>query len=88
MLVVFGKRLYELFEAIVIFVNTSLLTMVQGSTFPETVQEVALLKEEEFPYRLLEVIILSKEPAFVKNVGTTLNLIELSTLFIIDSLFN
>lgn len=80
-----GNKLYELFEAIRIVVNVSLVEIVQVYVFPATVHEDVGTKLEDTT-KLLDVIILSEDPAFVWNEAVTVNDIELSVVYIIDSL--
>lgn len=81
-----GNRLYELFDAICMVVNVSLVVTVQVYALPATVHEDAATKLDDAT-RLLDVIIISEDPAFVWNDAVTVNNMELSVVSIIDSLF-
>lgn len=80
-----GNKLYELFDAIVIFVNVSLLDTVHACGDPPTMQEDAYTNELVF-IRFCDVIILRDEPALVWKVGVTVNDIDESEVCIHDIL--
>ena len=64
----------------------SLVVTVQVSADPLTVQDVAVLKDEEAT-RFLDVMILSEDPAFVLKLGVTVKEMELSPLCMEVNLF-
>lgn len=67
-------------------VNVSLVVTVQVYVLPATVHEDPATKLDDAT-RLLDVIIISDDPALVWNDAVTVNNMELSVVSIIDSLF-
>ncbi len=80
------NKLYELFDAMVIVVKVSFVTIVQAYALPATIHDVAETNDD-VAIRLLEVISLRSDPALVWKEGVTVKEIELSLVCIQDILF-